>query len=63
MIEKLLAMPLHRMAGSLKAQEQDPAAHELSLMLDQRWDWRENQALGGRLTNAKLYSAKWRPKR
>ena len=52
MIEKLLAMRLHGMADALKAQEQDPAARELSflerlgLLVDQQWNWRENQALG-----------------
>jgi hypothetical protein len=51
MIEKLLAMRLHGMAESLKAQEQDPASRELSfserlgLLVDQQWNWRENQAL------------------
>jgi len=60
MIEKLLAMRLHGMAESLKTQEQDPAARELSflerlgLLVDQQWNWRENQALGRRLKNAKL---------
>ena len=59
-IEKLLAMRLHGMAESLKAQEQDPATRELSfhdrlgLLVDQQWNWRENQALGRRLKNAKL---------
>jgi hypothetical protein len=43
MIEKLLAMRLHGMAESLKTQEQDPAARELSflerlgLLVDQQW--------------------------
>ena len=60
MIEKLLAMRLHGMAEALKAQEQDPTARELSflerlsLLVDQQWNWRENQALGRRLRNAKL---------
>ena len=60
MIEKLLAMRLHGMAESLKTQEQDPAARDLSflerlgLLVDQQWNWRENQALGRRLKNAKL---------
>jgi hypothetical protein len=59
-IEKLLALRLHGMAESLKTQEQDPAARELSflerlgLLVDQQWNWRENQALGRRLKNAKL---------
>src|ERR1700680_1358747 len=60
MIEKLLAMRLRGMAESLKTQEQVPAARELSflerlgLLVDQQWNWRENQALGRRLKNAKL---------
>jgi hypothetical protein len=60
MIEKLVAMRLLGMAESLKTQEQDPAARELSflerlgLLVDQQWNWRENQALGRRLKNAKL---------
>jgi DNA replication protein DnaC len=60
MIEKLIAMRLHGMAESLKTQEQDPAARDLSflerlgLLVDQQWNWRENQALGRRLKNAKL---------
>jgi DNA replication protein DnaC len=60
MIEKLLAMRLHRMAESLKTQEQAPAARELSflerlgLLVDQQWNWRENQALGRRLKKAKI---------
>src|SRR5260370_7491570 len=60
MIEKLLTMRLHGMVEALKTQEQDPAARELSfserfgLLVDQQWNWRENQALGRRLKNAKL---------
>ena len=60
MIEKLLAMRLHGMAESLKTQEQDPAARELSflerlgLLVDQQRNWRENEALARRLKNAKL---------
>ena len=60
MIEKLLAMRLHGMSESLKTQEQDPATRELSflerlgLLVDQQWNWRENQALSRRLKNAKL---------
>ena len=60
MIEKLLSMRLHGMAEALKAQEEDPAARELSflerlgLLVDQQWNWRENQALGRGLKNAKL---------
>ncbi len=58
--EKLLAMRLHGMAESLKMQEAGPAARELSflerlgLLVDHQWNWRENQALGRRLKNAKL---------
>src|SRR3984893_15319189 len=60
MIEKLLAMRLQGMAEALKTQEQDPAARELSflerlgLLVDQQWNWRENQALARRLKAAKL---------
>src|ERR1700745_2685188 len=60
MIEKLAAMRLLGMADGLKAQEQDPSARELSflerfgLLVDQQWNWRENQALSRRLKNAKL---------
>ena len=60
MMEKLLAMKLQGMVDGLKAQQQDPAAAELSflerlgLLVDQQWHWRENQALGRRLKAAKL---------
>ena len=60
MIEKLAGMRLLGMVEALKAQEQDPSARELSflerfgLLVDQQWNWRENQALGRRLKNAKL---------
>jgi DNA replication protein DnaC len=60
MIEKLAEMRLLGMADALKAQEQDPSARELSflerlgLLVDQQWNWRENQALSRRLKNAKL---------
>src|SRR5580693_7014344 len=60
MIEKLLSMRLQGMADGLKAQEQDPGARELSfverlsLLVDQQWNWRENQALTRRLKSAKL---------
>ena len=60
MMEKLLAMRLQGMVDGLKAQEQDRAANELSflerlsLLVDQQWDWRENQALARRLKAAKL---------
>jgi hypothetical protein len=60
MIEKLLAMRLHGMADALKTQQQDQAMHELSfldrlaMLVDQQWNWRENQALQRRLKAAKL---------
>lgn len=60
MIDKLLAMRLHGMAEALKTQQQDPAARELSflerlgLLVDQQWNWRQNQALDRRLKTAKL---------
>ena len=60
MMEKLLAMRLQGMVEALKIQEQDRAIHELSflerlsLLIDQQWSWRENQALGRRLKAAKL---------
>ena len=63
MIEKLAAMRLLGMAEALRAQEQDPTARELSflerfgLLVDQQWNWRENQALSRRLKNAKLRTA------
>jgi DNA replication protein DnaC len=60
MMEKLLAMRLQGMAEALKTQEQDPAAREasflerLGMLVDQQWNWRENQALARRLKAAKL---------
>jgi DNA replication protein DnaC len=60
MMEKLLAMRLQGMVEGLKAQEQDQAFNELSfrerlsLLIDQQWNWRENQALARRLKAAKL---------
>ena len=60
MIEKLLSMRLQGMADALKAQEQDSGIRELSfverlsLLVDQQWNWRENQALTRRLKSAKL---------
>jgi DNA replication protein DnaC len=63
MMEKLTAMRLLGMVDALKAQEQDPAARDLSflerlgLLVDQQWTWRENQALARRLYAAKLKGA------
>jgi DNA replication protein DnaC len=60
MMEKLLAMRLHGMVEGLKSQEQDRTVHELSfmerfsLLIDQQWNWRENQVLARRLKAAKL---------
>jgi len=60
MMDKLLAMRLHGMAEGLKAQEQDADARELSflerlgLLVDQQWNWRQNQALARRLKSARL---------
>src|SRR5246127_3174131 len=60
MMEKLFAMRLHGMADALKAQQQDPAAGELSfldrlaILVDHQWNWRQNQALARRLHSAKL---------
>src|SRR5258707_3220433 len=60
MMEKLIAMRLQGMADGLKAQQQDPAATELSfqerlaMLVDQQWNWRENQALSRRMKAAKL---------
>lgn len=60
MIEKLLGMRLQGMAEALKAQEQDPNLRELSflerfgLIVDQQWNWRQNQVLARRLKAAKL---------
>src|ERR1700722_51227 len=60
MIEKMLTLRLLGMVEALKTQEQDAASRELSflerlgLLVDQQWNWRENQALGRRLKNAKL---------
>jgi DNA replication protein DnaC len=60
MIEKLMEMRLHGMADALKTQQQDPNARELSfldrlaMLIDQQWNWRQNQALARRLHTAKL---------
>jgi hypothetical protein len=57
MIEKLQGMRLLGMVEALKAQEQDPSARELSfverfgLLVDQQWNWRENQRRGDRLSH------------
>ena len=60
MIDKRTAMRLTGMVKALKNQQQDPATRELSflerlsLLGDQQWNWRQNQALARRLVAAKL---------
>lgn len=59
-MDKLAAMRLNGMLEALKNQQQDPAARELSflerfsMLVDQQWNWRQNQALARRLKTAKL---------
>ncbi|MEO7653180.1 MAG: ATP-binding protein, partial [Bryobacteraceae bacterium] len=54
------AMRLHGMVEGFQAQQQDPAATELSfherlaMLVDQQWNWRENQSLSRRMKAAKL---------
>ena len=60
MMEKLVSMRLTGMGEGLKAQQQDPAVADLSfnerlaMLVDQQWNWRENQALDRRMKAAKL---------
>jgi DNA replication protein DnaC len=60
MMDKLAAMRLAGMLEALKQQQQDPTVQELgfmerlSLLVDQQWNWRQNQALDRRLKTAKL---------
>src|SRR3984885_3468049 len=60
MIEKLISMRLQGIVDALKTQEQDSGVRELSfverlsLLVDQQWNWRENQALARRLKSVKL---------
>ncbi|NDJ10428.1 MAG: transposase [Acidobacteriia bacterium] len=59
-MEKLVSMRLTGMGEGLKAQQQDPAVADLSfnerlaMLVDQQWNWRENQALDRRMKAAKL---------
>lgn len=59
-IEKLLAMRLPGMVDALRAQQEDSAVQQLSflerlaLLVDQQWNWRQNQALARRIKSAKL---------
>ena len=58
--EKLHALRLHGMIEAIERQEQDEAARELSfldrlaLLIDQQWNWRENQALTRRVKASRL---------
>lgn len=60
LIDKMAAMRLTGMLQALQHQQQDPTVHELgfmerlSLLVDQQWNWRQNQALDRRLKTAKL---------
>jgi DNA replication protein DnaC len=60
MMEKLIAMRLHGMVEALKTQQQDPGAGELTfnerlaMLIDQQWNWKENQALARRMKAARL---------
>jgi len=60
MMEKLHALKLQGLLEALERQEQDETARELSfldrlaLLVDQQWNWRQNQALARRLHTAKL---------
>ena len=58
--EKLHALRLHGMIEAIERQEQDETARELSfldrlaLLIDQQWNWRENQALTRRVKASRL---------
>jgi DNA replication protein DnaC len=60
MMEKLQALRLQGMVEALERQEQDAAAQELSfldrlaLLVDQQWNWRQNQALARRLKVSRI---------
>jgi len=61
--EKLHALRLHGMIDAIERQEQDEAVRELSfldrlaLLIDQQWNWRENQALTRRVKASRLRGA------
>src|SRR5215469_7263997 len=63
MIEKLQALKLHGMVEALERQEQDEVIRELSfldllaLLVDQQWNWRQNQALARRVRASRLKGA------
>ena len=60
MKEKLHALKLQGMVEALEYQEQDEATRGLSfldrlaLLIDQQWNWRQNQALTRRVMAARL---------
>src|SRR2546430_8035867 len=60
MKEKLHALKLQGMVQALEHQEQDEATRELgfldrlALLVDQQWNWRQNQALNRRVLAARL---------
>src|SRR5260370_17347682 len=61
--EKLHALRLHGMIEAIERQEQDEEARGLSfldrlaLLIDQQWNWRENQALTRRAKAPRLRGA------
>ena len=63
MKEKLHALKLQGMVEALEYQEQDEATRELNfidrlaLLVDQQWNWRQNQALTRRVLAARLRGA------
>ncbi len=63
MKEKLYALKLQGMIEALEHQEQDEATRELNfldrlaLLVDQQWNWRQNQALTRRVLAARLRGA------
>src|SRR5437773_12136777 len=63
MKEKLHALKLQGMVEALEHQEQDEATRELgfldrlALLVDQQWNWRQNQALTRRVLAARLRGA------
>ena len=63
MMEKLHALKLQGLLEALERQEQDETARELSfldrlaLLVDQQWNWRQNQALARRVRASRLKGA------
>src|SRR5262249_47323884 len=61
--EKLHTLRLHGMIEAIERQEQDEEARGLSfldrlaLLIDQQWNWRENQALTRRVKASRLRGA------